>query len=974
MLLFPEYIQKKHKKIKKKIKKLIQKGGLPYESELDIKSRFAYSSSESFLMTLIDKTDEIVKIQVLPSLNYNYTLNLMGPAIKNYFPNVNSLVGNILGGKEIQEFIKNSMIIIIIILLQKNDYVSKFNTILNNNNIRVIFNTIINISPRIISHFFGNDIIMSHSTAAPPPPPPPPLPQKLKDIHDLLNMRKNFFNFFEEIIKNDQEKLKYIFNNNLYILEFKIIILLQIIFFKNFNLIDFYISFHRVLHKNNFVNTLLSKIKIFLDLDHIETLDYNQINANLKNPVLPLINSGHIYKEISTLFTVYNRKITSETRTILENLLYKKKNINVNFYSILGIELKNNENYHDILIHILSQINNKTHIIKSDNTLTNKNIFCTLNDIRSFADLKAINITPDSRNNNITNNEYINDLCSIILLYSFNNFNFMEHFICAYKNLFTNFNVYKKQYIKEIGKTDSLDMLLSQYFDTKTKQSEFGLKYIDKIKLALQNHIGAIEDNLMSDGKSMIDFMNLLQMPPKTKQITDKSIDLSLNRNIFNFDGFITYIQMLNSDWKSKKTHIDNLRKNSNIMSPELFEAINKTHRSLLNLAEEFKKLDIVLKSVTLEIKTNIEPIDNFEEEMKVNFVSSRLFVRPLGDTYEFVPKSAQIITQAIDESIKTTRQMQRDVNAVNAFVNKVATPSFSSTDLPQTLKTTQDIPDLIKTLRGQAGGNNNNYYNKLKDKWNNKINNITSKINNNNNYNKIIVGGKLNINKINKDINKINKINDDNKIKFMKKYINKIYKEIKLNNINKDLFNSSNDFKLYGGTIDILNYADAVVQLDSTYKNYNDSVVLQSNEILRYNTLWSQFQYHLMHMTLEIDYDIYYTNLSLSTIIYYKTIVEEILDKIKKQDLPQDIKLSELIHGFSFKCLYKYLESLENYLSSIDYKSQFCEFWEYKENYSIDYNLNQDPIKEYKYNIYAHGIEHQTLLVINNHKVKNWQ
>jgi hypothetical protein len=105
-----------------------------------------------------------------------------------------------------------------------------------------------------------------------------------------------------------------------------------------------------------------------------------------------------------------------------------------------------------------------------------------------------------------------------------------------------------------------------------------------------------------------------------------------------------------------------------------------------------------------------------------------------------------------------------------------------------------------------------------------------------------------------------------------MKKYINKIYEEIKFNNINKHLFNSSN-YKLYGGTIDILNYADAVAQLDTTYVKYNKSVVEQANQIMRYNTLWSQFQYHLMHMTLEVNYDTYYTNLSLPTIIFYKNI-----------------------------------------------------------------------------------------------------
>ena len=353
MLLFPEYLQKKHKKIKKKIKNLIQKGGQPYKSELDIKSRFAYSSSESFLSSLLQNKIEInEKLMKKDLFDHMFELNIDEIRSK-------SLVNPPVPPASINDVKKQfriTIVLLIIILLQKDDYVSKFSVMLNNNNIRTIFNMIISSSPKLIECYFDNTKIKSHESATPIKSFTGMLPSQQVDINKLLQQRETFATFFKEII-TDETKLKLIMDEK-YFIEFKIIILLQVIFFKDFNLIDFYISFRNILHRNNFVNILLSKIKILLDLDYIEKLDHNYVRKFFKNSFIPFNLESNRKISIWTIFANQYQQKKNNLRNDtdygrLESSKYKKRTYKNIIYKELYKFSATPEEYNNILIYLL---------------------------------------------------------------------------------------------------------------------------------------------------------------------------------------------------------------------------------------------------------------------------------------------------------------------------------------------------------------------------------------------------------------------------------------------------------------------------------------------------------------------------------------------------------------------------------------------------------------------------------------------
>jgi hypothetical protein len=386
MLLFPEYLEKKKNKLKKKINRILQKGGIPSES--DSNARLKYASSETFFEELLN-----------------------GGPDKNMFKNIKEPTGSDiptihidkfftdLGNDEMVNNMKIAYLFLTIILLQPNDFVLKFTSMLSNNSIRILFNTTIkylgenvnlnlafptpnytkgNIDKAIGDYFgmitqeyfqninkedftnvdkkFFQHIKSMHASAVAAAGAGAAAADALKQFiqsnlmqHIMRHLQKiealkldNMKDTIEtKAIKNrklnneiqreiidlidldftkSNDKTNYDFFKDLsnlskyyidkeYNEEFNIILLLQYTIFynANFNLIEFYISYSDVLHKNYFVNILLSKLKFYFDLDYIENYDKNDTSVLVNNINIFILYSYYAttkFKQFTTARTI----------------------------------------------------------------------------------------------------------------------------------------------------------------------------------------------------------------------------------------------------------------------------------------------------------------------------------------------------------------------------------------------------------------------------------------------------------------------------------------------------------------------------------------------------------------------------------------------------------------------------------------------------------------------------------------------
>ena len=1004
MLLFPEYLEKKKNKLKKKINRILQKGGIPSES--DSNARLKYASSETFFEELLN-----------------------GGPIKNMFINIKESDDSVIPTIHINKFftdlsvdkminnMKIAYLFLTIILLQPNDFVLKFTSMLSNNSIRILFNTTIkylgenvnlnlafpirnytddNIKQTIIIFFdkikrlyddtskhnnlekLDNKYSVNFINTIRSNPRNPTAIQNIFNTDDKVNefkksnlmqhiMRhlkkiealkldnmtdsldtkaiknKKLNEIKEEIINlidldftKSNDETNYDFFKDLsnlskyyidkeYNEEFNIILLLQYTIFynANFNLIEFYISYSDVLHKNNFVNILLSKLKFYFDLDYIENYDKNDTSV-LVNNINIFIKIIDTTKENSKLIQNYKRDFSIYKTT------YKK--------NITGITL--NEKYNTIIINnkILTEYDDAGRQINiSDvNIMFHYNLlFIIYHLLENLPDnIDFFHALPNTHYVNIpdtTSNKYnlMNDLCVIFLL-KIRNFDGCVYLMQLYKKLFYDYTQFKKTY-KDF---------FSEYANIESNISFGNQQYIDKLKTALKSHLEAMNSSALKNKKGIASFINLLKT--SKDKVNNPLVNLKLTNSIFTFDSFVQYIEHLNQDFNSNMQQLQNLLSTNSLSSQQIFIDINSTVTKLNTITENFKKLSAVLEVVTLQLKENIDPIEEFKENLSIKLIPSDLFVRPTLNTEEIVDVSTNSseVEQLVSKAIENMTNFKQDIQDTQTYVTEITALSPTHQGMAEIMEQKkQSIPDLInklKTIKLSGGGNINN----LKLKWNNKINKIVNKLLNEEDNNDIIVNDNLNISKINKDIIKINNINH-NKTNIMKKYINKIYNNIKSNNkLNNKLNNLS------GGTIDKKLFKNTLIDFETAYKEHSINIKKQAETIIKYNNTWSQFQYHLIHMIVENNTKTIIKTLSLSTIIYYKNIVKEICDHFNNGKTSGSTSIT--IHGYSFECLYIYLESLEKYFGSISFQSQFCDFWQFKENK----NISDKEIKKFEKNI----------------------
>jgi hypothetical protein len=604
--------------------------------------------------------------------------------------------------------------------------------------------------------------------------------------------------------------------------------------------------------------------------------------------------------------------------------------------------------------------------------------------------------------------ENINDLCILILL-KIRNFPILQYFIQMYKQLFIEYSKYREEFDKTF---------LHDYLDIETNAAFNSVTYMDKLKVALQDHLQAMKSSAMSNQQGITDFINLLKIPEK--KVTSPLLDLKLtNSSIFDFGSFASYINTLHQDFATNMKDLNSLTINSTISATSVFNKINDTQEALKKITKQFEQLSVVLQTISLQLKESIDPIEEFKKNLSITFIPSNLFVRPSIQTEEMLDVTT--VDNDLEEVIKTAvtnmKNFQEDIEHTRDFIDSINTAPTYEKMAEKMTASKSHIQSVIAKLKNvdalKGGGNIDN----LKSKWNNKINNIVDKILKEKDNKNIIINDYLNINKINKDIMKINNINS-NKTNIMKKYINKIYNNIKsneqlkqrldssikINNLPSDSkfnlsggtkFNLPSDskFNLSGGTVEQLSpFKITSNALQVAFTKHSSDVKEQSEIIMRYNNIWIQFQYHLINMIVQTDVTTFFKTLSLSTIIYYKYVVKEICDNLKKNISSGN--QSSMVHGFSFECLYVYLESLEKYFNSINFQLQFCDFWQFKENKKILSDEHekiidlkkkslppppappqQAPLAEIEYYTYepSDSVKHKVVLAFQDSKIFHW-
>ena len=979
MLSSQEYLDKKRKKLKSKIKKLIQKGGTS-ESH----ARATFPKSILFKNTLVpckvfacpyytqpdEYEDQLIHIlykdlatgvEVTSPFEADYKKNTVYDQNKMRNDNTKDLPPMTIFETS------RCLLILSLILLQKKNFVRKFKELCDDSSIkshvrRIIRETI---------------LITSCTPTSANTYPFPPLPGSIPNHGEKLalhNLRKSDYNMFIQTILNDRDQLLYVMDEEC-IEEFYIIILIQIVFVKNFNLIDMYISYSKLLHDNHFVDILLSKI----DTDYLEKLPHNdidEVNHNLlfaRNIALDTFSLTDIRGYPSTRVAVLTTTaeiiaaagekagreaiedataagknpfqisgaelaarraaVTAKTAELTAIPLIAKVNINKPLHvSDPLVNLNNISDIHNFFIIFLSFITN------TDVTSDNDNLFrCNIrDDAPHFTNVifNQLITTYRALPYEIQPSELMDDLCSLFK-YSLNKHYFIKLLSGTYKNIHY---VYNRYFLPEFQRTDykTLQKLYDDFKGTQIHTSTIGRQYVEEIKQNLTASIVNIK-KLNGDADTAFDaFKALINLHPPPPVVPNTESP------IFNIGALLGYIKKMRTSFVNQigtsEQFIADSYANQTAFTAELNDSIDKMEQ-ILQTMEELKNL---LDAVKDQMKENLQPIEEFKARLKIKFIPQRLLVRPQGGTPESVnPVDQALLNQKTNEFHDKIAQIKPSMAILAAYMTDPSNPTNQNA-----------MKAVVDNLLKLGGGTN------TKDK-----------------NQDIILNGKININKINKDINKINNTKGIDKIKIMRKYINRI-------NNNMNIMNNMNNMNnMKGGTLDqsLDNYAQIINILDTRYARLLNTITESTGILVKYEALWMKFQNHILLMSGTVGLSLkrpYYTNLTLSSIDFYKLIVDKICDTLKLENRGDKFEqiISKQHQEYSFECLQIYLQSLSKYLNSIDYQKPLCDYWEFKQQLKFT-NENEDESEEHTYNIHTPSdeIQHKNIIIFDAAEVEEF-